>query len=173
MWRSSGPQGACAINARRLPEVTRRELDRPGRAGPWGEAIANPWTERRHTDRRSCRGQGQGSSVYIKSCILRSSRTSSSSGALVRPPGLPHGRRQRAGYQLYLVQMGLEPLDWKPIASVGPGCCEVRVRTARDAYRVLYVASIGKRCTSSTASRRRPARQPRPTSTSAGNATSR
>lgn len=55
----------------------------------------------------------------------------------------PTDARQRAGYQLYLVQMGLEPLDWKPMASVGPGCCEVRVRTARDAYRVLYVASGG------------------------------
>lgn len=39
--------------------------------------------------------------------------------------------------------MGLEPVDWKPMASVGPGCCELRVRTARDAYRVLYVASVG------------------------------
>jgi phage-related protein len=28
----------------------------------------------------------------------------------------PLDARQRAGYQLYLVQMGLEPLDWKPMA---------------------------------------------------------
>ncbi len=54
----------------------------------------------------------------------------------------PLDARQRAGYQLYLVQMAQEPLDWKPMASVGPGCCEVRVRTAHDAYRVLYVASV-------------------------------
>jgi phage-related protein len=51
--------------------------------------------------------------------------------------------RQRAGYQLYMIQMGLEPLDWKPMPSIGPGCAEVRVRSARDAYRVLYVASVG------------------------------
>jgi phage-related protein len=42
-----------------------------------------------------------------------------------------------------MVQMGLEPLDWKPMASIGPGCAEVRVRTGRDAYRVLYVATVG------------------------------
>jgi phage-related protein len=55
----------------------------------------------------------------------------------------PLEARQRAGHQLYMVQMGLGPLDWKPMASIGPGGVEVRVRTAHDAYRVLYVASVG------------------------------
>jgi phage-related protein len=55
----------------------------------------------------------------------------------------PLDARQRAGYQLYLVQMGLDPSDWKPMPSIGPGCREIRVR-APGAYRVVYVAAIGE-----------------------------
>lgn len=55
----------------------------------------------------------------------------------------PPVARQRTGYQLYLVQAGAEPTDWKPMSSVGRGCREIRVRTEGDAYRVLYVASLG------------------------------
>ena len=55
----------------------------------------------------------------------------------------PSAARHRAGYQLYLVQMGDSPSDSKPMASVGPGCREIRVREPSGAYRVLYVASIG------------------------------
>ena len=55
----------------------------------------------------------------------------------------PVDARQRAGYQLYLVQVGLDPTDWRPMASVGPGCREIRVRADPGAYRVLYVATIG------------------------------
>lgn len=51
--------------------------------------------------------------------------------------------RQRAGYQLYLVQVGLSPTEWKPMPSIGMGCREIRVRVAGDSYRVIYVASIG------------------------------
>lgn len=51
--------------------------------------------------------------------------------------------RQRSGYQLYLVQTGADPTDWKPMPSVGPGCREIRVRAEGDAYRVIYAASIG------------------------------
>jgi phage-related protein len=55
----------------------------------------------------------------------------------------PPVARQRAGYQLYLVQMGLHPSDWKPVTEIGAGCREIRVRTDREAYRVVYVATIG------------------------------
>lgn len=51
--------------------------------------------------------------------------------------------RQRAGYQLYVVQTGLDPSDWKPMAFIGAGCREIRVRADNDAYRVVYVATIG------------------------------
>ena len=55
----------------------------------------------------------------------------------------PQVARQRAGYQLHLVQSGQDPSDWKPMATVGPGCREVRIRDSEDAYRAFYVASIG------------------------------
>lgn len=51
--------------------------------------------------------------------------------------------RQRAGYQLYLVQSGAEPNDWKPMTTIGSGCREIRVRDDSGAYRVFYVATVG------------------------------
>jgi phage-related protein len=52
--------------------------------------------------------------------------------------------RHRAGYQLYLVQMGDVPHDSKPMPSVGPGCREIRARESSGAFRVFFVASVGK-----------------------------
>jgi len=49
--------------------------------------------------------------------------------------------RQRAGYELYQVQRGLDPSDWKPMPSVGPGVQEIRIRTRRE-HRVVYVAKF-------------------------------
>jgi phage-related protein len=49
--------------------------------------------------------------------------------------------RQQAGYQLYRVQCGLEPSDWKPMSIVGPNVREIRIHTA-DEFRVIYVASF-------------------------------
>lgn len=47
--------------------------------------------------------------------------------------------RREAGYQLYRIQNGLTPTDWKPMNSVGRGVHEIRIRGGRD-YRVFYVA---------------------------------
>ena len=52
--------------------------------------------------------------------------------------------RHRAGYQLSLVQMGDAPHDSKLMPSVGPGCREIRVRESSGAFRVFFVASVGK-----------------------------
>jgi len=53
----------------------------------------------------------------------------------------PVDARRRAGYELFLVQSGLEPSDWKPMSSVGAGVEEIRVRTGRE-HRVFYVAKF-------------------------------
>jgi phage-related protein len=53
----------------------------------------------------------------------------------------PRGARRLVGYQLRRVQQGLDPLDWKPIPSVGPGVQEIRIHTALE-HRVLYVAKF-------------------------------
>ena len=53
----------------------------------------------------------------------------------------PETARREAGHQLDQVQRGLEPDDWKPMPSVGPGVREVRVRDEAGAFRVVYTAS--------------------------------
>jgi phage-related protein len=47
--------------------------------------------------------------------------------------------RQQVGYELELVQHGLEPSDWKPMPTVGSGVCEVRIHGDGE-HRVIYVA---------------------------------
>ena len=34
----------------------------------------------------------------------------------------PQSARQRVGYQLHVVQQGYDPVDWKPMPTVGAGC---------------------------------------------------
>lgn len=55
--------------------------------------------------------------------------------------GFPDEARSAAGCELRRVQRGLEPTDWKPMPTVGPGVREIRVRTGRE-HRVFYVASF-------------------------------
>lgn len=45
------------------------------------------------------------------------------------------------GHQLFLVQCGLEPDDWKPMATIGAGVREIRVRDASGIYRTVYLAT--------------------------------
>lgn len=53
----------------------------------------------------------------------------------------PQAVRTRAGFQLELVQRGLEPDDWKPMTSIGPGVREIRLRDATGAWRVIYLCN--------------------------------
>jgi phage-related protein len=48
--------------------------------------------------------------------------------------------RRLAGFQLRRVQQGLDPDDWKPMQTVGPGVREIRIDIA-GAHRVFYVAT--------------------------------
>ena len=54
----------------------------------------------------------------------------------------PIEARREAGYQIDLLQHGQEPDDWKPMASVGAGVNEIRIRDATGAFRVIYVAKF-------------------------------
>jgi phage-related protein len=56
----------------------------------------------------------------------------------------PEDARREAGHELYQVQKGLEPGDWKPMPTVGPGVREIRIRDAQGAYRVIYVATFAE-----------------------------
>jgi phage-related protein len=51
----------------------------------------------------------------------------------------PSDARREAGHQLNLVQLGLEPDDYRPMPSVGPGVIEIRIHSDTE-YRVFYVA---------------------------------
>lgn len=42
----------------------------------------------------------------------------------------PPSARRAAGYQIDLVQQGLDPDDWKPMAVIGSGVREIRIRDA-------------------------------------------
>ena len=48
--------------------------------------------------------------------------------------------RRLAGFQLRRVQQGLDPDDWKPIPTVGPGIREIRIHIA-GAHRLFYVTT--------------------------------
>lgn len=56
----------------------------------------------------------------------------------------PPAARQRAGYQLDLVQAGRDPDDWKPMQGIGAGVREIRIRDAGGAFRVIYVAKLAE-----------------------------
>lgn len=70
--------------------------------------------------------------------VLKPLRWLGNSHAAVR--AFPPNARRDAGYQLYRVQGGHDPSDWKPMAQVGPGVREIRIH-ADGAYRVLYLAT--------------------------------
>jgi phage-related protein len=55
----------------------------------------------------------------------------------------PSVARRDVGFQLDKVQRGQEPDDWKPMATVGLGVREIRIREAVGVFRVMYVANIG------------------------------
>lgn len=47
--------------------------------------------------------------------------------------------RGKVGHELFLVQQGLTPSDWKPMTTVGPGVVELRIHTGEE-FRVIYLA---------------------------------
>ncbi|MCP4428594.1 MAG: type II toxin-antitoxin system RelE/ParE family toxin [Chloroflexi bacterium] len=50
--------------------------------------------------------------------------------------------KRAAGYQLYRIQQGLEPENWKSFKSVGAGVKEIRISEDRGIFRVMYVAKF-------------------------------
>lgn len=54
----------------------------------------------------------------------------------------PEAARLDAGYQLYKVQRGEQPDDFKPMPSVGRGVEEIRMWDDLGTYRVIYTARM-------------------------------
>ncbi len=53
----------------------------------------------------------------------------------------PDEARRTAGFELYAVQSGVEPSDWKPIPTVGKGVREIRIHALGE-WRIIYVAKL-------------------------------
>ncbi|MEK7753761.1 MAG: type II toxin-antitoxin system RelE/ParE family toxin [Acidobacteriota bacterium] len=82
----------------------------------------------------------------MRSCILKPVREELKpvewmGDSLERVRSFSKTVRQQVGYELELVQHGLEPSDWKPMPTVGPGVCEIRIHGGGE-YRVVYVAKF-------------------------------
>ena len=56
----------------------------------------------------------------------------------------PEDARIDAGHQLYRVQNGVDPDDWKPIKTIGPGVREIRIRERSGAFRIIYLATLAE-----------------------------
>lgn len=54
----------------------------------------------------------------------------------------PEDARRGAGFALYMVQIGRDPDDWKPMPTIGPGVREIRVRDEAGAFRLIYIAKF-------------------------------
>jgi phage-related protein len=62
--------------------------------------------------------------------------------SLDRVRHFPEDARRQAGHELYQVQKGGEPTDWKPMPTIGAGVREIRIHDAVGAYRVIYIATL-------------------------------
>lgn len=62
--------------------------------------------------------------------------------SLARLRDFPDEARIDAGHQLYQVQNGLDPDDWKPMKTIGVGVREIRIRERSGAFRVIYLATL-------------------------------
>ena len=58
--------------------------------------------------------------------------------------GFPDSVRRDLGYQIDAVQRGEDPVNWRPVAEIGPGTREIRVSGDGGWYRVLYVVKWGE-----------------------------
>ncbi|MBC7625518.1 MAG: type II toxin-antitoxin system RelE/ParE family toxin [Aeromicrobium sp.] len=56
----------------------------------------------------------------------------------------PKDVKQEIGNSLDLVQRGLDPQDWKPLTTVGPGVRELRLQGVAGAFRTVYVVKFKK-----------------------------
>ena len=54
----------------------------------------------------------------------------------------PDGVKQNLGFQLWQLQQGERPRDYRPLQSIGSGVFELRDQDERGWYRVVYLSRI-------------------------------
>ena len=62
--------------------------------------------------------------------------------SLARIRAFPADVRQDVGFQIYKLQRGELPDDWKPHKTIGKGVKEIRIKAARGHYRVIFLANL-------------------------------
>jgi phage-related protein len=62
--------------------------------------------------------------------------------SLARVRQFPEDARRQAGHELYQVQSGKDPTDWRSMPTIGVGVREIRIRDEVGAYRVIYIATF-------------------------------
>jgi phage-related protein len=55
----------------------------------------------------------------------------------------PTEAKRAAGFELWQIQSGLDPSDWKPMSSVGIGVREIRIHVGGE-WRLLYVTKFAQ-----------------------------
>jgi len=63
--------------------------------------------------------------------------------ALDELKAFPDAARREAGFQIFNLQNGLDPDDWKPLVGIGQGVMEIRVHEGGE-FRVVYVARMAE-----------------------------
>src|SRR5882757_3885333 len=54
----------------------------------------------------------------------------------------PDLARYNLGFDLRLLQQGQQPMDYRPMSSIGPGVFELRDQDERAWYRVIYLSRL-------------------------------
>jgi phage-related protein len=53
----------------------------------------------------------------------------------------PETAQDSLGFELYRVQCGFDPKDWKAMTGIGTGVKEIRVRDEAGIFRMIYLAT--------------------------------
>ena len=53
----------------------------------------------------------------------------------------PDSVKKEIGYNIEKLQYGGDPVDWKPMVSIGAGVNEIRIHSVNE-YRIIYVAKF-------------------------------
>lgn len=56
--------------------------------------------------------------------------------------GFPQKVRQNFGFELWRLQQGERPMDYRPLPSIGTGVFELRDQDERSWYRLVYLARV-------------------------------
>ncbi|MEL0584019.1 MAG: type II toxin-antitoxin system RelE/ParE family toxin [Candidatus Thiodiazotropha sp. (ex. Lucinoma kazani)] len=69
--------------------------------------------------------------------------------------------KREAGHQLDRVQHGLDPMEWKPMTSIGQGVREIRIQQEGQ-WRVIYIAKFDEAIYVLHAFRKKTQKTPKP-----------